>query len=72
MKQAVFGKSVRGAAHIRSGTECQDSFRITLRGDGMAVLAASDGHGSKKSPYSRLGSRIAAGVFCSEIGRAHV
>ena len=28
MKKTVFGTSVQGASHIRSGTECQDSYKV--------------------------------------------
>ena len=64
MKQAVFGKSVQGASHIRSGTECQDSYKRIVLDDGTIILAVADGHGSKSCPYSRTGSRIAVNVFC--------
>ncbi len=68
MEYFVFGRSIRGAAHIREGTACQDSCRKTLRGDGSVILAAADGHGSKASPYSRTGSRIAVNVFHRVMG----
>lgn len=65
MKQVVFGRSVQGASHIRSGTECQDSYKKTICDDGTIILSVADGHGSKTCPYSRTGSRIAVNVFCS-------
>ena len=64
MKRAVFGKSVRGAAHIRCGTKCQDSCRKIVLEDGTVILAAADGHGSAACPHSRTGSKIAANLFC--------
>ena len=67
MKQIVFGRSVQGASHIRSGTECQDSYKRTICDDGTIILSVADGHGSKTCPYSRTGSRIAVNVFCSII-----
>ena len=65
MKQVVFGRSVQGASHIRSETECQDSYKRTICDDGTIILSVADGHGSKACPYSRTGSRIAVNVFCS-------
>ncbi len=64
MKQIVFGKSVQGASHIRSGMECQDSNKRVILEDGTILLAVADGHGSKNCPYSKTGSRIAVNVFC--------
>lgn len=49
----VFGASVAGAAHVSSGTECQDRFAIRLGGDGI-VIAVADGLGS--APLSALGA----------------
>lgn len=67
MKQVVFGRSVQGASHIRTETECQDSYKKTICDDGTIILSVADGHGSKSCPYSRTGSRIAVNVFCSII-----
>ncbi len=64
MRQFVFGRSMIGASHIRSGMECQDSCKKVILEDGTIILAAADGHGSKDCPYSRTGSKIAANVFC--------
>ena len=64
MELAVFGKSVRGAAHIRGGTKCQDSCRKLVLEDGTVILAAADGHGSSACPHSRTGSKIASNLFC--------
>ena len=67
MKKIVFGKSVKGASHIRSGTECQDSCKKVILDDGTIILAVADGHGSKTCPYSKTGSRIAVNVFCDTL-----
>jgi len=67
MKQIVFGRSVQGASHIRTETECQDSYKKTICDDGTIILSVADGHGSKSCSYSRTGSRIAVNVFCSII-----
>ena len=67
MRQIVFGKSVQGASHIRSETECQDSCKKVILDDGTIILAVADGHGSKSSPYSKTGSRIAVNVFCDTL-----
>ena len=64
MRQIVFGKSVQGASHIRSETECQDSYKKVILEDGTIILAVADGHGSKSCPFSKTGSRIAVNVFC--------
>lgn len=64
MRQIVFGKSVQGASHIRSGTECQDNYKKLILEDGTIILAVADGHGSSSCPFSRTGSRIAVNVFC--------
>ena len=64
MKPIVFGTSVQGASHIRSGVECQDSCKKQILDDGTVILAVADGHGSKNCPYSKTGSSIAVNVFC--------
>ncbi len=67
MRQIVFGKSVQGASHIRSETECQDSCKKVILDDGTIILAVADGHGSKSCPFSKTGSRIAVNVFCDTL-----
>lgn len=64
MRQYVFGRSVQGASHIRSETECQDSYKKLVLDDGTVIMAVADGHGSKSCPYSKTGSKIAVNVFC--------
>lgn len=63
----IIGSMVRGAAHKRKGTECQDSYKIAWLDEGSVVVAVADGHGSQTSPYSKTGSAIAVNVFCREI-----
>ena len=67
MKRFLYGISVRGASHIRKGTECQDSCRVESLSDSAVVIAAADGHGSERCPYSGVGAKIAAEVFCSSM-----
>ena len=70
MKSEVFGKSVQGASHIRSGTECQDNCKYqTLKKDGTIILAVADGHGSKNCPYSEKGSELATNAFFTVMKR---
>ncbi len=64
MARIVFGESVQGASHIRSGRECQDSLKKVERGEDTVILAVADGHGSDACPYSRTGADIAVNVFC--------
>ena len=71
MRQIFFGKSVQGASHIRSDTECQDSHRKVILDDGTIILAAADGHGSKSCPFSKTGSRIAVNIFCDILKRLY-
>lgn len=64
MTGKVFGESVRGASHIRSGMECQDCLKIVEKDGNTVILAVADGHGSASCPYSRDGSEVAVNVFC--------
>jgi serine/threonine protein phosphatase PrpC len=60
----VIGASVTGASHKLSGKPCQDSIKVNRTyKDSIALLAAADGHGSDKSPFSADGSKIAVDVF---------
>ncbi len=68
MIQSIFGESVRGASHIRSGKECQDSLKKIERDDNTVILAVADGHGSDSCPYSKTGSYVAVNVFCKILG----
>lgn len=64
MNRYLYGDSVQGASHKRTGTICQDSYRIDFNKD-IAILSVADGHGSDSCPYSKTGSAIAVNVFCS-------
>lgn len=68
MIQNVFGTSVQGASHIRSGRECQDSLKKVVKDSGTVILAVADGHGSNSCPYSKTGSDAAVNVFCKILG----
>ena len=63
MSRMIYGKSVKGASHVRSGMPCQDSFRIDEVSPELTIIAVADGHGSEKSPRSKSGSTIAVNVF---------
>ncbi len=65
MARFVFGKSVKGASHVRSGMPCQDSFKIEEISADLSIIAVADGHGSEKSPKSKSGSAMAVNVFCA-------
>lgn len=64
----IFGASVQGASHIRSGRECQDSLKKVVKDSGAVILAVADGHGSESCPYSKTGSFAAVNVFCKIMG----
>ena len=68
MIRSVFGASVQGASHIRSGRECQDSLKKLVKDSGPVILAVADGHGSASCPYSKTGSFEAVHVFCKILG----
>jgi hypothetical protein len=57
----VFGASVCGAAHERTGLRKQDAwgFRKASSGTPLIVLAVSDGHGSPRCFRSHLGAKFA-------------
>ena len=64
MTRSVFGESVQGASHVRSGKECQDSLKKIEKDENTVILAVADGHGSDACPYSKTGADIAVNVFC--------
>lgn len=68
MIRSVFGESVQGASHIRSGKECQDSMKKVEKDESTVILAVADGHGSESCPYSKTGSYVAVNVFCKILG----
>lgn len=61
-----YALSVRGASHEDDNTPCQDSARFFI-GDGFAVAAVSDGHGSEKHFRSAAGSEMATRVAIRSI-----
>lgn len=63
MKRYLYGESVKGASHKRSGMPLQDSCLIQEISDNIAILAVADGHGSEKCPRSKSGSQIAVNTF---------
>ncbi len=65
MARMIYGKSVKGASHVRNGMPCQDSFKIEEVSQDLSIIAVADGHGSEKSPKSKSGSLMAVNVFCS-------
>ena len=68
MIRSVFGASVQGASHIRSGRECQDSLKKVVKDSGAVILSVADGHGSESCPSSKTGSFTAVNVFCKIMG----
>lgn len=64
MSRKIYGESVQGASHIRSGVVCQDSYKQVQVSDDVALIAVADGHGSASCPHSKTGSKIATNVFC--------
>lgn len=64
MKRSVFGDCVQGTSHIRTGLECQDSYKRIELDENTVIMAIADGHGSSSSPFSKTGSTIAVNVFC--------
>lgn len=64
MKPTIIGRSVQGSSHKRSDTVRQDRFKRVQLNDGTVILAVADGHGSSACPYSDVGAKTAATVFC--------
>lgn len=55
----VYGASVVGPWHVKSGVPCQDAHAFWVSGDGcLAAAAASDGLGSER--FSDIGSKTAS------------
>lgn len=55
---AVVAASVRGTAHVRAGTPCQDAHAFTMLADGTLLAAVADGLGSVA--LAEIGARRAA------------
>lgn len=58
----IFGRSVRGYSHERSGLPCQDCYAAVKKSNNYVLLAVSDGHGSPKCFRSDRGSKFAVEV----------
>ena len=71
MRKTIFGESVQGASHKRTGMECQDSYKKIECDDGTVILAVADGHGSSSCPFSKTGSSIAVNIFCKVMEEIH-
>lgn len=54
--------AVTGYSHLFKGVERQDA-HASLKGDGWAIMAVADGHGSEKSPLSVIGAELAVQSF---------
>jgi serine/threonine protein phosphatase PrpC len=65
----VFGKSVRGAAHVRSGQPGQDDISWIEPSDSFAfpILTVADGHGSSKAFRSDKGAKFAVELAANEV-----
>ena len=61
-----YALSVKGASHEEVGEGCQDSARYFI-GEGFAVAAVSDGHGSEKHFRSAAGSEMATRIAIRSI-----
>jgi serine/threonine protein phosphatase PrpC len=61
----ITGQRVRGAAHERAGTPCQDAIRWE-EGPPL-LLAVADGHGSARSPRSEVGAELAVQAAMQEL-----
>jgi serine/threonine protein phosphatase PrpC len=61
----VAGQRVRGAAHERAGTPCQDAIRWE-EGPPL-LLTLADGHGSARSPRSEAGAELAVQAAVEEL-----
>ena len=65
----VFGASVPGARHVRTGRENQDAF-LWQPGDGpepLIAVAVADGHGSAEYARSRFGAWLAVEAAIDEL-----
>ena len=60
MARLIYGKSVKGASHVRSGMPCQDSFRIEEISPDLSIVAVADGHGMevKKARKAKMDRRL--------------
>jgi hypothetical protein len=64
----IAGSAVQGTAHLAAAQGCQDAFKAVDLGDrGAAVLAVSDGAGSRDR--SALGAHLAVDAACRLLAR---
>ena len=64
---SCFAVKIKGASHIKDGTECQDSFKIIeadIDGSKIIISAVADGHGGKKYYLSKYGADILTSCIC--------
>lgn len=61
----VVSATVRGSAHERSGSPCQDAHMISELPDGTVIMAVADGAGS--ASLGQLGATIAAQIAVSAL-----
>jgi serine/threonine protein phosphatase PrpC len=74
---SLVGQSIRGVQHAAHGLPNQDAIRYLIREEtrgsrGLIILAVADGHGSRSSYASDIGSRLAvesACEICADISR---
>lgn len=59
----IFGEWAQGSSHARVLKVCQDSWDKADYVPGIYLATVADGHGSDKSPYSDIGSKVATKVF---------
>ena len=72
MSTLVYGASVRGNGHYRTGIECQDSTSFCERdfsNDEIKVVALSDGHGEAICKRALIGSSVATLIAREELYR---
>ena len=62
-KICFYGTSIVGSSHIKNGTVCQDSHRISVLKNGWIVAAIADGVGS--AIHSEIASKMAVDVAVS-------
>lgn len=65
-KWDIVEASIIGENHKRNNTPNQDSYKIE-HGETWSVIAISDGHGSKKSFRSDIGSKLAVRILGNEL-----
>lgn len=70
MSTLVYGASIRGNGHYRTGTECQDSTSFCekdFKNGKIKVIALSDGHGESTCQRSAIGASVATLIAREEL-----